>query len=208
MNHPLQVGITGGIGAGKSLVCHIFRCLGAPVYDADSQAKNLMITDEILLGQIKKEFGLSAYLPDGSLDRTYLSSAVFAHPDRLEKLNSIVHPRVAEDYKGWLATHRHEKYVIREAALFYEIGISRSVDKMIVVSAPEDIRIKRVIARDVHRTKKDIQAIIKNQLPDEEKAKRADYIIYNDDQHMIIPQVLQLHTGFISVGQSFKATVS
>lgn len=201
----MQVGITGGIGAGKSLVCHIFRCLGTPVYDADSRAKNLMTTDEILVGQIKKEFGAPAYLPDGSLDRTYLSS-VFAHRARLETLNSLVHPRVAEDYKGWLATHRHEKYVLREAALFYEIGISRSVDKMIVVSAPEDIRIKRVIARDAHRTEEDIQAIMKNQLPEEEKAKRADFIIYNDDQHMIIPQVLQLHTGFISRGPSFKET--
>lgn len=198
MSHPLQVGITGGIGAGKSVVCHIFRCLGTPVYDADSRAKNLMTTDENLVGQIRKEFGPSAYLHDGSLDRTYLSSATFAHPDRLKKLNSLVHPKVAEDYRGWLVTYQHERYVLREAALLYEIGASRSVDKMIVVSAPEDVRIKRVIARDVHRTKEDIQAIMKNQLSEEEKLKRADYIIYNDDHQLVIPQVLKLHAGFIS----------
>ncbi len=198
MDHPLHVGITGGIGSGKSLVCHIFRCLGIPVYDADSRAKNLMTTDEILVGQIKKEFGPSAYLHDGSIDRTYLSHATFAHPDRLETLNSLVHPLVAEDFNGWLAMHQHDRYVLREAALLYEIGASRSVDKMIVVSAPEEIRIKRVMARDTHRTKEDIQAIMKNQLPEEEKLKRADYIIYNDDHHMVIPQVLQLHADFIS----------
>ena len=198
MGRPLQVGITGGIGSGKSLVCHVFRCLGAPVYDADSGAKKIMTSDGLLVEQIKNEFGSSAYLKDGSLDRSYISKATFGNPERLEKLNSLVHPRVAADYATWLETHREDTYVVREAALLYEAGAYRSVDKMIVVSSPAEVRIRRVLARDAHRTREDVQAIMKNQLPEEEKLKRADYIIYNDDQHMVIPQVLALHARFSS----------
>src|SRR5882672_8791463 len=98
MELPLQVGITGGIGSGKSLVSRIFNSLGVPVYDADSRAKNLMTTDGILIEQIKKEFGILSYHDDGSLDRSYLSAATFGHREKLEKLNSLVHPRVANDY--------------------------------------------------------------------------------------------------------------
>jgi dephospho-CoA kinase len=99
---PLQVGITGGIGSGKSLICRIFLCLGAPVYDADSHAKNLMTTDGILVSNIKKEFGDLSYNTDGSLNRKYLSSTVFTHADKLDKLNSLVHPRVALDFARWV----------------------------------------------------------------------------------------------------------
>ena len=198
MDRPLQVGITGGIGAGKSLICRIFQCLGVPIYDADSRAKNLMTTDLVLVEQIKKEFGASAYRSDGTLDRVHLGQMTFGHPERLEKLNSLVHPRVAIDSLTWSTAHRNNKYLLREAALLYEAGSYKSVDKMIVVTAPESIRISRTLTRDPHRSEKDIIAIIKSQWPEEEKLKRADYIILNDDQHMVIPQVLHLHSLFIS----------
>ena len=198
MHRPLQVGITGGIGAGKSLVCQIFRRLGVSVYDADGRAKDLMTTDTVLIETIKKEFGLLAYRPDGALDRVYLSQATFGHPERLEKLNNLVHPRVADDYQAWWMAHQTSMYLLREAALLYEAGSYKSLDKMIVVTAPESIRINRIMARDQHRSQNDINAIIKSQWPEAEKLRRADYIIHNDDQHMVIPQVLQLHSEFIS----------
>ena len=205
MNRSLQVGITGGIGSGKSLVCHIFQCLGVPVYDADSQARKLMTSDIVLIAQIKMEFGIAAYQPDGSLDRNYLSKCTFGHPDRLHTLNSLVHPRVAEDYQQWARAHANHSYVLREAALLYEAGSYTSVDKMIVVTAPEKIRVERVIARDLHRTQDDIRAIMKNQWPEEEKLKRADYVIYNDDLHPVMPQVLHLHQLFLSLKSGEKS---
>jgi dephospho-CoA kinase len=202
MDRPLQVGITGGIGSGKSLVCHIFKTLGVPVYDADSQAKVLMTTDTVLIGQIKKEFGQTSYRADGSLDREYLSSATFGKKDRLEKLNSLVHPRISADYIHWANEQIRVPYILREAALLYEVGANASIDKMIVVSAPEGIRIKRVSLRDPQRTTEQIKAIINSQWPEEEKLKRADYIIYNDDTRMVIPQVLEIHERLISQGTS------
>ncbi len=202
MDRPLQVGITGGIGSGKSLVCQIFKTLGVPVYDADSQAKVLMMTDTVLIEQIKKEFGQTSYRADGSLDRKYLSSATFGKKDRLEKLNSLVHPRISADYIHWANEQIGVPYILREAALLYEVGANASIDKMIVVSAPEGIRIKRVSLRDPQRTIEQIKAIINSQWPEEEKLKRADYIIYNDDSRMVIPQVLEIHESLISQGTS------
>jgi dephospho-CoA kinase len=195
----LQVGITGGIGSGKSLVCHIFKCFGVPVYDADSKAKSLMTSDPSLVNQIKAEFGEKAYQNDGTLDRAFISKTTFDNPERLAVLNRLVHPRVAGDYQTWLSNHQDSKYVLREAALLYEVGAERSIDRMIVVSAPEELRINRVLARDKHRTRQDVQSIIKNQWPEEDKVKRADHIIYNDDEHMVIPQVLQLHELFVNL---------
>ena len=196
MHQPLQVGITGGIGSGKSLVSGIFKILGVPIYDADSHARGLMEKDPVLVEQIRKEFGISAYKSDGTLDRAYLSATTFGKKDRLEKLNSLVHPRVGVDYASWTDRHKEFKYVLREAALMYESKAHLSVDKMIVVSAPEEIRIRRVLLRDKHRTLEQVKAIIGSQWTEQEKLKRADYIITNDDHTMVIPQVLSLHEKF------------
>ena len=196
MKTPLQIGITGGIGSGKSLVCKIFQQLGVSVYDADSHAKALMTTDGILVSQIKKEFGDLSYRPDGALNREWLAAHVFSDSAKLEKLNSLVHPRVAADYDEWLQAHRNERYVLKEAALLYESGSYRLLDKVVVVSAPEDIRKKRVLKRDVHRTVEQFNGIVEKQLPEDEKLKRADYIIVNDDATLLIPQVLKLHKEF------------
>lgn len=197
MKAPLQVGVTGGIGSGKSLVCKIFAQLGIPVYDADSHAKALMTTDGILISQIKKEFGHLAYLPDGTLNRKHLADHVFADEVRLEKLNELVHPRVAIDYEKWLSSHVKEIYVLKEAALLFESGSYRSLNKIITVSAPETLRQKRVLHRDAHRTVEQFKGIVEKQMPEEEKLKRADYIIVNDDITPVIPQVLTLHRMFV-----------
>jgi dephospho-CoA kinase len=197
MNGPLQVGVTGGIGSGKSLICRIFQSLGISIYDADSRAKKLMTTDGILVEQIKKEFGTLSYDSEGNLNRSYLSEAAFGNPERLQTLNGLVHPRVALDYASWVAANSAQPYVIREAALLYEANASVSLGLAILVYAPEDLRIRRVLNRDPHRTEEDVRRIMRNQWTDEEKMKRADHIIHNDDQHLVVPQVLRLHNVFL-----------
>jgi dephospho-CoA kinase len=198
MRKPLQVGITGGIGSGKSLICRIFQCLGVSIYDADSRAKSLMTTDGILVSQIRKEFGDLAYHADGSLNRKYLGETVFNDQEKLESLNNLVHPRVGEDYRQWLEENSREVYVLKEAALMFEAGSYKALDKIIVVYAPEDLKVSRVLGRDLHRSEEDVRAIIKNQMPDETKLKQADHIIFNDDSQLVIPQVLSLHQQFLS----------
>ncbi len=199
MHQPVQIGITGGIGSGKSLICQIFHVLGVPVYDADSRAKKLMTTDGILIDQIKKEFGSLSYDEQGVLNREWLGKTVFNQPDKLTKLNSLVHPRVAWDYSQWIQEQSGAKYCLKEAALLFEAGSYQLLDKIIAVTAPDELRIKRVLQRDAHRSMADVERIIKNQMPQEEKIKRADFIIENDESELIIPHVLKLHGWFNSI---------
>lgn len=173
---------------------------GAPVYDADSHAKKLMTTDGILISGIKKEFGDLAYNPDGSLNNVYLANHVFHDSQKLTLLNSLVHPRVAEDYQRWVEKHSESKYIIKEAALLFEAGSDQLLDKVIVVDAPEELRIKRVLMRDPQRTVEQIKGIVEKQMPDSEKLKRADFIIVNNETELVIPQVLELHTQFMGFG--------
>lgn len=196
MSKPLQIGITGGIGSGKSLICKIFGCLGVPVYDADSHAKELMTTDGILISDIKKEFGVLSYSVDGGLNREYLSKKVFNDPERLRTLNALVHPRVGHDFNRWVEQRRGYPYVLKEAALLYESGGYKSLDKVIVVYANEALRIQRVLKRDPHRTADQVRAIIRNQMPEEEKLKRADFTVRNDETTLLIPQIVSLHQRF------------
>jgi dephospho-CoA kinase len=196
---PIQIGITGGIGSGKSLICKIFAQLGVSVYDADSHAKALMTTDGILVSQIKKEFGDLSHFSDGSLNRKWLAENVFSDEAKLEKLNALVHPRVAADYQKWVELHQREAYVLKEAALLFETGSYRLLDKIVVVSAPEDVRQQRVLKRDAHRSVEQFKGIVEKQLPEGQKLERADYIIVNDDTRLVIPQVLALHHEFTSM---------
>jgi dephospho-CoA kinase len=193
---PLQVGITGGIGSGKSLVCKIFGVLGAPAYDADSRAKILMTTDGILIEEIKKEFGSLSYDGAGRLNRVFLSGVVFSDQKKREKLNSLVHPRVAIDYKKWLESLSGYRYVIKEAALMFESDSYKVLDKIVLVSAPEEIRIARVLARDPQRTPNQVKEIILSQMKEDEKLMMADFVLHNDDTKLLIPQVLHLHQIF------------
>jgi dephospho-CoA kinase len=198
MGKPLQIGITGGIGSGKSLVCKIFNALGTPTYDADSRAKMVMTTDGILVEAIKKEFGVLSYDAKGVLNRQHLANTVFNQPDKLKRLNELVHPRVALDYEHWVSSQTNVKYVLKEAALLFESGSYQSLDKIIVVTAPETLRVQRVLIRDPHRSAEQTKEIIRNQMEEEEKMKRADYVIVNDETTLLIPQVLNLHLQFIA----------
>ncbi|HEY5690030.1 MAG TPA: dephospho-CoA kinase [Cyclobacteriaceae bacterium] len=198
MKNPIQVGITGGIGSGKSLICKMFSSLGIACYDADSRAKILMTTDRILVDQIKKEFGNLSYHKDETLNREYLRQS-FGDPLRMRKLNELVHPRVAIDYENWLAQQSGSKYVIKEAALLIESGSADKLNHLIVVYAPKSIRIQRVLKRDAQRTLAEVEDIMSNQMDDEQKMEKADSVILNDESRLVIPQVLELHERFISM---------
>jgi dephospho-CoA kinase len=197
MAGPIQVGVTGGIGSGKSLVCRVFSTLGAPVYDSDSRAKMLMTTDGILIHEIKKEFGSLSFFPDGMLNRKFLAEQVFQNDDKRKKLDQLVHPHVAEDYRKWVNTQSFA-YVLKEAALLIETGSYRELDKTIVVTAPDELRVRRVLGRDAHRTEKMVWDIINSQMPQQEKEAKADFVVVNDERTAVLPQVLTLHRQFLS----------
>lgn len=198
MKNPLQIGVTGGIGSGKSIVCRIFNALGVPVYDADSRAKSLMTTDGILISQIKKEFGVLSYHSDGNVDREYLAEAAFKDAEKLKLLNSLIHPRVMQDYERWVSEQKTH-YVLKEAALLFEAKSHVALDKIIMVHAPEELRIKRVLQRDPQRIRQQVIDIMHNQLPEDEKLKLADFVIVNDESKLVTPQVLELHELFTSM---------
>ncbi|MDH5475615.1 MAG: dephospho-CoA kinase [Cyclobacteriaceae bacterium] len=193
---PLKIGITGGIGSGKSVVCKIFNSLGVPVYDADTRAKWVMTNDAVLQVALIKQFGEEVF-EKGELNRSYLASIVFKNKEKLKILNKLVHPRVGKDFHDWVVDHANHPYLLKEAALLYESNAYQQLDKIIVVSSPEELRISRVLARDSQRSKEEIQGIIEKQMPDEKKIALADYVIINNETELLIHQVLDLHQKFI-----------
>jgi dephospho-CoA kinase len=193
----LKVGITGGIGSGKTTVCKIFEVLGIPVYYADDRAKELMQSDAGLVHSITELFGEEAYL-GGKLNRGYISSRVFNDKPLLAKLNALVHPAVAKDVMKWMQQHSTQPYVLEEAALLFESGSYKLFDKIITVFTPAAERIRRIKARD-NLTGEQVEARMKNQMNDEEKVSRSDYVIYNDAQHRLIPQVMAIHRELVKL---------
>ncbi|WP_113923964.1 dephospho-CoA kinase [Cognataquiflexum aquatile] len=198
-NHkPLLVGITGGIGSGKSTVARIFSILGIPVYYADDRAKWLMANDEALKEQIKANFGQESYSETGVLNRVFLASQVFSDEEKVKTINGLVHPAVKADFENW-ANAQTAPYVLKEAALLFETGSYKDLDKVINVSSPIRIRISRVLMRDPQRNEKQVNDIIDKQLPDEEKNKLADFVIKNTDNRLLIPQVLEIHRQLLNL---------
>jgi len=186
----IQVGITGGIGSGKTTVCLLFAALGIPIYDADAAAKRLMTDDKTLRTQIIALFGDNAYA-ENTLNRPWIAEQVFGNKSLLEQLNALVHPAVARDTKAWAAL-QNAPYVLKEAALLIESGSYKELDKLIVVSAPEALRIERVMLRN-QLSREEVVSRIQNQLPEAEKIKKADYVIINDGEHPLLPQVLAIN---------------
>ncbi len=189
-----KIGITGGIGSGKSIICRVFSVLDVPVYDADTRAKWLTSNDPGIIQGMKKIFGDSVY-KEGILDRKMVAAKVFPEPALLQKINALIHPAVARDFDAWVQS-KHVPYVLKEAALIFESGSNKGLDAVINVSAPAELRIQRVLDRDSHRTRKDVEDIIKRQMSDEDRAKAADFEIVNDSSRLVIPQVLKLHAIF------------
>ena len=191
----LKIGITGGIGSGKTVVSRIFKVLGIPLYNADERAKWILANNEEVKEGLLQLFGKESF-QNNQLNRQYISQQVFNDKAKLEKLNALVHPQVGADFERWLEGKQKFPYILKEAALLFEAGSYKGLDKIITVYAPLELRIKRVLERDPHRNEEGIRKIMKEQMDEEEKMKRADYIIYNDEEKMLIPQVLKLHELF------------
>lgn len=192
------IGITGGIGSGKSIICKVFELLGVPVYYADSRANWLTNNDLQLRKEIKELLGRQAYDENSQYNRKWVASQVFDNPELLKMLNMLVHPRVFEDTKQWLASHKNQPYVLREAAISNAAGKGNDLDKIIVVSCPIEIRIQRIQERDPHRNDEQIRAIMANQKSEEDFTKIADYQINNDNKTMILPQILAIHKAILA----------
>lgn len=186
------VGITGGIGSGKSVVSMVFRQLGIPVYDSDAEAKLLYDKFPELRDAVRKQIAEEAFDSNGKLDRKKLAEIVFQFPEKLEILNQLVHPLVKKDFQNWVQKHPEAAYVVKEAAILFESGAYSDCDKVITVVAPRELRIQRVRERD-RKTKSEIEAIMDRQSNDEEKIKRSDFVIQNDEKELILPQVLAIH---------------
>jgi dephospho-CoA kinase len=195
-NKALKIGITGGIGSGKTTVCRIFETLGIPIYYADDRAKALMTEDADLVKAVKNLFGDTAYLSDGTLNRALISEIAFSNPLKLNELNALVHPAVRLDGERWHNAQIGVPYTLKEAALHFESGGYKLMDKMICVVAPKDLRIERVLLRG-GLTRADIEARMSKQLPDEEKINKSDFVIYNDGQQGLIQQVMAIHKRLI-----------
>lgn len=193
---PLIVGITGGIGSGKSTVCKVFETLGAITYYADDRAKWLMTNDDLLIKEIKNMFGDEAY-SDGEIDRKYIAGKVFKDQTQLEKLNQVVHPAVSRDVEKWIQENQKAPLLLKEAALLFETGSYKSLDRTILVTAIEEVKIERVVHRDIHRSEKDVKDIINKQMSDEEKIPLADFVIENDGKKSIIEQVMKLYPELV-----------
>jgi len=190
----LRIGLTGGIGSGKSTVAKIFEVLGIPVYYADAANRRLVNEDPQIIKNIIQNFGDKSYV-DGKLNRAYIASIVFNNPDKLALLNAISHPATIEDANKWMQ-QQSSPYVIKEAALIFESGSAENLDLVIGVYAPAPLRIKRTMDRD-KITQEEVKKRMERQINEELKMKLCDHVVINDEQQLVIPQVMALHQKFI-----------
>jgi len=193
----LRIGITGGIGSGKSTVCKMFEVLGYPVFYADDEAKRAMTADKDLVANIKLHFGEQAYFENGEINRKLISDIVFHNREKLDLLNSLVHPATLRAYTEW-ETKQSSAFTFKEAALLFETGTFKLSDYNVLVTAPMELRIKRVMDRD-HVSFESVRARMDKQMNDEEKEKLADFIIKNDGITPLIPQVLQFNNHILTL---------
>jgi len=195
----IRVGLTGGIGSGKTTVCNVFKLLGIPVFHADIQARILSDMDGDIREALSDLFGEDIYTESG-LNRKKLSEKIFVNRNLLQKVNAIIHPKVLDNYHKWLNEHDETKYVIHEAAILFESGMIPLFDKIITVTAPEYIRINRIIQRE-GVTENDVKNVIKNQWPESRKTDGSDYVIINDQKKMILPQILKIHAELTTLSK-------
>jgi len=195
----LKIGLTGGIGSGKTTIAKIFVNLGIPVFFADTEARRLMEESVEVIRSVKNSFGEDSY--NGSqLNRKYLADVVFSDPAKLEKLNSIVHPAVHKHFENWTLDYTDKPYVIEEAALLFETGIYKSFDYNVLVTAPISKRVERVMMRD-NVVESDVLKRMEAQMTDDEKIIHSHFLIFNDDENLILNQTLALHEKLISLNK-------
>jgi dephospho-CoA kinase len=187
---PLKVGITGGIGSGKSMVCAVLKEMGYPVYNSDERAKTIMETSPEVRNQLIGAFGEQTFL-NNQLNRPFLAEAIFNDPAKRAQINSIVHPAVRSDFQQWTSAQT-SSIVFQESALLIETGGYRLLDFTVLVTAPEELRIRRVLRRDAAANENDVRSRINSQLSDEEKCKTAGFVIVNDEQLVLVSQVIEL----------------
>lgn len=197
----IVIGITGGIGSGKSLVCKIFKSLGVPVNDADASAKEIIVHDNQVKSSIISLLGQEAYNADGTYNRNFVASVVFNDKMKLEKLNAIVHPKVIEQGNEWAKSHEQHPYVIREAALMFESGSYKNNNFNILIESPIELRIERICRRD-HCSAEDALKRINAQWSDEDRRKFADLLIFNNEEQSLIHQVYQIHQNILNNNDS------
>ena len=189
----IKIGLTGGIGCGKTTVANIFKQLGIPIYSSDSRAKDLLLNNHFLRESLISLFGDRVVI-DGILNTSYIASKVFSNPKELIKLNALVHPFVQKDFDAWSASQNSD-YVLKESAILIETGADKFLDKIILVISPEELKFSRVMLRD-QITKEDVLLRMNKQWTDNQKRINADYIIYNDEKTSLINQILNLHSIF------------
>lgn len=190
----LRIGLTGGIGSGKSTVANVFRVLNVPVFEADAEGRRLLKEDTAVGAAVRDRFGPTVFR-DGLIDRAALGAIVFNDKQALADLNGIIHPAVRASFNTW-ASEQTAPYVVMEAAILAETGNHKAFDRILVVTAPEELRIRRVMERDGVEAEA-VQARMSNQLSDDERNALADHLIENDDRHLVIPQVLAVHTALL-----------
>lgn len=187
----IKLGITGGIGSGKSLVCQLLEVMGIPVYISDAETKQLMVTDPFIRKELVALLGEGVYA-GGSLNKTLLASYLFSCPEHAKQINGIIHPRVKDDFRRWAQEHTtYSTIAAIESAILIEAGFAGEVDVVVMVYAPEEVRIERAVKRDAS-SRELIEKRIRSQMSDEEKRNQADFIIVNDGETPLIPQVLAL----------------
>lgn len=196
---PLKIGLTGGIGSGKSTVAKIFELLNVPVYYADAASKRLYKTDKELIRKMKAHFGDDLYNED-ELNRSKLAALVFTDPQKLALLNSLVHPPTIKDAQDWMRSQT-APYVIKEAALLFESGSVADLDYVIGVYAPQHLRIKRVMDRD-KTTREEVLSRMSRQINEEMKMKLCDFVVLNYEQELVLPQVLNLHKDLLNLASA------
>ena len=187
----LKVGITGGIGSGKTTVCRIFETLDIPVFHADEESKRVLASDKKVIATIKKYFGKNIYT-GSSLNRKKLAAIVFNDPEKLSVLNSITHPAVFRAFDEWVKMQKRAPYVIKEAAIIFEAGAEKQLDYVIAVTAPAKTRLERIVKRD-RVTVDEVKSRVKNQWSQEKIISKADFVIKNSGNEFLIPQVLKIH---------------
>ncbi len=191
-----RIGLTGGIGSGKTTVARIFKLLDIPVYNSDEQARILTDSDPDIKTAILNQFGAEVFSPEGKLNRAALANIVFHNPDALQLLNAIIHPAVAHDFEKW-CSQQNAAFIIKEAAIIFEHQLEKHLDGVIVVEAPDDLRIKRVMKRN-YTTEVEVRARMQQQFPQENLVRMADWVIHNDEKQLLIPQVLHIYSQILA----------